>query len=106
MKLHFLFVLLLPFSATAQIIKDNTKGIDPDKMTIDKNIFRVLLSLATDTKAGVMVSYEREIKKPFTFFLKAGPVFKKEPLGTDVYGNAEDKYFFSAMAAGEITLLL
>jgi hypothetical protein len=101
MRLLFLF-LLLPFFAKSQIIKDNSKEIDPNKMEINKNIFRLLLSVSTDTKFSVTGNYEREIKKPFTLFFKAGPAFNREYIDTDAFGTEEYKWLFNAIASGEL----
>jgi len=98
----FLLVLLFPFLAIAQVVKDNSAGIDPDKMKIDKNIFRVLLSLSTDTKFSITGSYEREIKRPLTVFFKAGPAIDRASQGTDVNGTEQYRYIFNAIASGEL----
>lgn len=98
--LHLLF--LLPFFATAQIIKDNSKVIDPNKMEIDKNIFRLLLSASTDTKFSVTASYEREIKRPLTIFLKGGPAFNREYVMIDAFGTEQYKWLFNVIASGEL----
>jgi hypothetical protein len=97
-----LFLLLLPFFAKSQIIKDNTKEIDPYKMEINKNIFRVLLSASTDTKFSITGNYEREIKKPLTLFFKAGPAYSREYVKTDAFGIKQYKWIFNAIASGEL----
>lgn len=97
-----LFLLLLPFFAKSQIIKDNTKEIDPNKMAINKNIFRVLLSASTDTKFSITGNYEREIKKPLTLFFKAGPAYSREYVNTDAFGIKQYKWIFNAIASGEL----
>jgi hypothetical protein len=102
MKHLLIFLTLLPLFAKSQIIKDNSKEIDPYKMEIQKNIFRVLLSASTDTKFSVTGNYEREIKKPFTVFLKAGPAYNMEQLGTDAFGNTQNKWTFNVFATGEL----
>ena len=102
MRQLFLFLFLLPFFAKSQIIKDNTKEIDPNKMEINKNIFRVLLSASTDTKFSMTGNYEREIKKPFTLFFKAGPAFNREYVNTDAFGTNQYKWLFNAIASGEL----
>ena len=102
MRRIFLLVLLLPFFATAQIIKDNSKEPDPDKMEISKNIFRVLLSASTDTKFSITANYERELKRPFTLFFKAGPAYDREYVNTDAFGTKQYKWLFNAIASGEL----
>ena len=97
-----LFLLLLPFFAKSQIIKDNTKEIDPNKMAINKNIFRVLLSASTDTKFSITGNYEREIKKPLTLFFKAGPAYSREYVNTEAFGIKQYKWIFNAIASGEL----
>jgi len=102
MKHFFLFLLLLPFFVKSQIIKDNTKEIDPHKIEINKNIFRVLLSASTDTKFSITGNYEREIKKPLTIFIKAGPAYSREYVNTDAFGTKQYTWIFNAIASGEL----
>ena len=102
MKKLFLFSLLLPFFAKSQFIKDNSKVIDPSKMEINKNIFRVLLSASTDTKFSITGNYEREIKRPLTLFFKAGPAYNREYINTDAFGIKQYKWIFNAFASGEL----
>jgi hypothetical protein len=102
MRRIFLLLAILPFFATAQIIKDNSKEVDPNKMDITKNIFRMLLSLSTDTKFSLTANYEREIKKPFTLYFKAGPAINREDVGPDAFGEEQYKWFFNAIASGEV----
>lgn len=102
MRLLFLFLGSLPLFAQSQIIKDNTKEIDPYKMEISKNIFRVLLSASTDTKFSITGNYEREIKKPLTLFFKAGPAYSSEYVNTDAFGTEQYKWIFNVMASGEL----
>jgi hypothetical protein len=102
MRQLFLFFLLLPFPAKSQIIKDNSKGIDPDKMEISKNIFRVLLSASTDTKFSITGNYEREIKRPLTIFIKAGPAYSRAYVNTDAFGTKQYTWIFNAFASGEL----
>jgi len=96
------FLFLLPFFAKSQIIKDNSTETDPNKMEINKDIFRVLLSASTDTKFSITGSYEREIKRPLTLFFKAGPAFNREYVTTDAFGKKQYKWFFNAIASGEL----
>jgi hypothetical protein len=102
MKQLLLSFLLLPLFTTAQLFKDNDKEIDPDKMEISKNIFRILLSLSTDTKFSTTASYERRILKPITVFMKAGPACNKQYIGTDAFGTEQYKWVFNAIASGEL----
>jgi hypothetical protein len=102
MKQLFLLFALLPFFATSQIIKDNNTEIDTYKMEINKNIFRVLLSASTDTKYAIIGNYEREINKPFTFFLKAGPTYSGDYLNTDTIGTTTYHWFLNAFASFEL----
>lgn len=101
MRKIFLFSLLFPFLAKSQMIKDNTTEIDPLKMEISKNIFRVLLSASTDTKFSITGNYEREIIKPLTLFFKAGPAYSREYVNTDAFGTKQYKWIFNAIASGE-----
>ncbi|MEP6749770.1 MAG: hypothetical protein ABJB86_18675 [Bacteroidota bacterium] len=102
MRLVLLQLFLLPFFATAQIIKDNSKDTDPNKMEIDKNIFRMLLSASTDTKFSFTASYERQIIRPLTIFLKGGPAFNREYVTIDAFGTEQYKWLFNVTASGEL----
>ena len=102
MKYFILLFFLLPFFAQSQIIKDNSKEIDHNKMKISKNIFRVLLSASTDTKFSITGNYEREIIKPFTLFVNAGPAYSREYVNKDAFGVKQYKWVFNAIASGEL----
>lgn len=102
MKSLFFLLLLLPILAVSQVGRKVEKEIDPNKMEIDKNIFRILLSLSSDTKLALNGSYEREIIKPLTLVFKAGPAFNREDLFTGTYGNEDYKWLVKLIGSGEL----
>lgn len=102
MKTIFLFLIAIPFFSKSQIIKDNTKREDPNKFIINKNILRILLSTATVTKFSFTANYEREIIRPFSIFVKAGPAYDRQYLKTDANGNQQYKWIFNALISGEL----
>jgi len=100
MKHIFFLITLLPFIASSQVGKE--KETDPNKMEINKNIFRVIISLASDTKLALNGNYEREIIKPFSIVFKAGPAFSREDLFTGTYGNEDYKWLMNLIVSGEL----
>ena len=102
MRQLFLLLLLLPFFSTSQIIKNHSKEVDPNKMEINKNIFRVLLSASTDTKFSITGNYEREIKRPLTLFIKAGPALNREYITTDAFRIEQYKWLVNFIGSGEL----
>gem|GEM_PF-6215326 len=101
MKYLILLVLLFPLLAISQTSIDRSDELEPGKTEINKNIFRVLMSLSTDTRFSVTGSYEREIMKPFSLVLKAGPAFSKEYITTDPFGTEKHRWLLSLAASGE-----
>ncbi len=101
MKILFIIFLLFPLCGKSQLIKVNDKVLDPYKMEINKDNPKILLSLATDTKFSILGCYEREIFKPFTIFLKAGPAFDKIYVYTDINRVRQYKWIMNTIASGE-----
>jgi hypothetical protein len=85
--------------ALAQQTTSHNKDIHA--MDISRNIFRVVInySVPDDEGSGLILNYEHEIKRPFTFILKAGPTVHVG--GSDAFGN-DDKFTFNLLAAGEL----
>jgi hypothetical protein len=102
MKKMFLMMMLLPLCAAAQIMPVSTKNADPHKDEINKDIVRVLLSLATDTRLAVTAGYEREIARPLTVVLKAGPGIDRQYDSIDVYGEKQYSWVINAVASAEL----
>lgn len=100
MKSLFLFFLLLPKIAVCQTA--SSKYADTFKEEIDKNIFRVMLTLALDESLDIKACYEREICKPLSFVIKAGPSFSREYISTDAWGNEQYQWAVKAVASGEL----
>ena len=100
-RLLFLF-FLFPLFATSQIIKLNENETEPDKSSIKENIFRVIFSVATDTKFSITGNYEREIFKPFTLFLKAGPAINRQLDSTDAFGDDQYKWILNVIGSAEV----
>jgi hypothetical protein len=100
MKYIFFLISILPFISSSQRGKE--KETDPDKTEINKNIFRVIISLASDTKLAINGNYEREILKPFTIVFKAGPAFSREDLFTRTYRNEDYKWLMNLIGSGEL----
>jgi hypothetical protein len=71
MKFHFLLLLLISQRAICQFIPPGEQ--DLHKMEINKNIFRVLMTTLIDESFAFTGCYEREIFKPFTIVVNAGP---------------------------------
>lgn len=75
------------------------------KMEMDKNIFRALLTLHSDNETGlaVLANYERELKKPFTLSLKAGPYISREEIvDEDSWENKLYRFAANTFASGEL----
>jgi hypothetical protein len=102
MKNILLLILLLPLCAVSQFMPANASKADPHKDEINKDIVRLLLSLATDTKLTFTASYEREIAKPLTLVLKAGPGIDRQYDSIDVYGEKQYSWVINAMASAEL----
>lgn len=102
MKQFLLLFYLIPVLVNAQLTIHEKKEADPYKMEISKDIFRVNLSLATDAKFSPHAAYERELFRPFTLLLKAGPAFDRDYLFTDIWGNEQYKWFLNFAASGEL----
>lgn len=102
MKHLFFLVLFLPILAASQVGKKNDNETDPNNMEINKNIFRIIMSLSSDTKLALNGSYEREIIKPLSIVFKAGPAFSREDLFTGTYGNEDYKWLMNLIASGEL----
>lgn len=69
---------------------------------IEKNIFRATLTLIAPDDEGwpLLFSYEREIRKPFTVVLGAGPSFRgtsneQGELSIHGYASVELRYYFN-----------
>lgn len=104
MRRLIIFFLLFPCFTNGQIIKDKTEGIDPNKMMISKNIFRILLSASSDTKFSIAGNYEREIIKPITFVAKVGPAYDRQFTYRDIAGNDQYKWLFNFSASAELRI--
>lgn len=102
MKNILLVILLLPLCGVSQFMPANTNKADPHKEEINRDIVRLLLSLATDTKLTFTASYEREIAKPLTLVLKAGPGIDRQYDSIDVYGEKQYSWAINAMASAEL----
>ena len=73
-------------------------------MDIEKNIFRASFTLIAPDDEGLpfLFSYEREIRKPFTLVISAGPSFRGLGAGSSGYvihgfASAELRYYFNLM---------
>ena len=93
MKFYFFFLLFCFQRAISQGITPGNE--DPYKMEIQKNIFRGTLALMF-TELRAMVSYEREIFKPFTLVLKTGPSLRTDN------SSPENEIELAATASGEL----
>lgn len=100
MRYYFLFLLLITQLAFCQV--NSPKDAYYNKWEIDKDIFRIMMTLSTDASLSFTGFYEREIKRPFTVVLKAGPAITREYLSTDVWGDDEYRWTLNAIAAGEL----
>lgn len=96
-------MLFISVSTVAQSTHSDIHAMD-----IDKNISRLFITVPIpDEEAGrLLYSYERELKKPFTLVLKAGPSLSINGLGfTDdpyrytiqLYASVEFRYFFTLL---------
>jgi hypothetical protein len=101
LKNFIILLLLTPLCSTAQVIPGAMEA-DPAQSAINKDVARVLLSLATDTKASFTINYERAIVKPITLFLKAGPGVDRQFDSTDIYGQKQYSWVINAMASAEL----
>lgn len=99
MKCLVLFFLLIPQMSFCQ---NNLLEDEDYKVEIEKDIFRVLMALKTDPGLSITACYEREIKRPFTFFLQAGPFFSREYLFTDAFGDEQYVWYARAQASAEV----
>ncbi len=95
-------LLLLPIFAAAQYPALPVKETDPHKDEINKDIGRVILSLCTDTKITLTGSYEREIARPLTLVLKAGPGIDRQYDSLDAYGEKQYSWVINAVATAEL----
>jgi hypothetical protein len=102
MKNMLLLMLLLPIYAISQNLPVNAKDTDQHKDEINKDIARLLISLSTDTKLTFTASYEREIARPLTLVLKAGPGIDRQYDSIDVYGQKQYSWVINAMASAEL----
>jgi hypothetical protein len=102
MKNMLLLVLLLPMHAVSQYLPVSVKETDPHKDEINKDIARFLISLSTDTKITFAASYEREIARPLTLVLKAGPGIDRQYDSVDAYGQKQYSWVINAMASAEL----
>ena len=71
---------------------------------IEKNVFRVTFTLIVPDNEGwpLVFSYEREIRKPFTIVLGAGPSFnatlnEQGEMAVHGYASVELRYYFNLM---------
>lgn len=98
MKSFIVFILL--GSVTSSCAQEK----DMFSMDIEKNIFRASATFIVPDDEGwrLSFSYEREIRKPFTFLVAAGPSFSSrsaETVELAIYGYmcAEFRYYFNLM---------
>lgn len=82
-------------------VKSSTYA-DTYKDEIDKNIFRVMMTLALDESLAIKACYEHEIYKPLSFLLKAGPSFSRKSISNDAFGNEQYAWSLRAVASDEI----
>ena len=101
MKFLLSLVFSVPILASSQMTQGIPGETDSSIREINKNIFRAIMGLSTDTKFSVQGGYEREIIKPFTLVFKAGPAFDKEYTMTDAFGTRQYKWSMSFAASGE-----
>jgi hypothetical protein len=102
MRNILLVILLLPVYAVSQMMPLPSKETDPHKDEINRDIARVLLSLSTDTKITFAASYERDIARPLTLLLKAGPGIDRRYDSMDTYGQKQYSWVINAMASAEL----
>ena len=74
---------------------------------MQKNIFRCIITFPffpLDESTSITATYEREIKRPFTFVLQAGPSFSIHKFGTsnnpyqssiNAFASGEFRYYFN-----------
>lgn len=100
------FLFIIAYNAKAQY--HPPKETDRYAMDIEKNIFRLILTglVPNDIGLPLTFSYEREIRKPFTTVLKAGPYFSRKAAEYDYeadgysmngYASAELRYYINLM---------
>lgn len=94
MRFLFLFLFLIPRAAICQV--EPFKDKDYYKKEIEKNIMRGTITFLLQKEMRLLFCYEREIKKPFTVVLKAGP----SVLASDV--SSDNEIELAAMASGEL----
>jgi hypothetical protein len=102
MKNILLAVLLFPLCALSQVMPVIVKETDPHKDEINKDITRLLISLSTDTKLTFTASYEREVARPLTLVLKAGPGIDRQYDSIDAYGQKQYNWVINAVASAEL----
>ena len=99
--LSFSILMFISSVAIGQAI--HSRETDMFSSDIEKNIFRLTL-MAYDDGWPLTFSYEREIKKPFTVVLKAGPSFTVREFGPiddpyqyciNVFASAEFRYYYN-----------
>ena len=99
-KLQFFISLILLASVTCSY----AQGKDMFSKDIEKNIFRASFTCIIPDNEGwpLTFSYEREILKPFTIVIGAGPSFRatsneKGELAIHGFASVEFRYYFNLM---------
>ena len=97
-----IFVLQISHTAVCQ-----NKQTDSSCTEMQKNIFRCIITFPffpLDESTSITATYEREIKRPFTFVLQTGPSFSIHKFGTsnnpyqssiNAFASGEFRYYFN-----------
>jgi hypothetical protein len=102
--LQLIVALLITVAAAGQ----NAGTKDEHALDIDKDIFRLMVTVPIpDEEAGrLLISWERELKKPFSLVVKAGPSMDLQGLGFSdnpvrydfqLYASVELRFFFTLL---------
>ncbi|MGE5106289.1 MAG: hypothetical protein ACM3H8_02000 [Sphingobacteriales bacterium] len=100
MRIILLCLFFVPIFSIAQFDRASTG--DPHKSEINKDIFRANATLSIDSRLSITANYEHEIKRPFTFVLKAGPSFSRDYITTDAFGEEQYRFTMNVVASGEL----
>ena len=95
--MRFILLLLFVLFNRLALCQDTVfKDEEYYSKLIDKNIGRGTLTLQPGFELTASLCYERELRRPFTFVLKAGPAVFTNP------GSGDGVLEFSLIASGEL----
>src|SRR6476646_2555702 len=100
MRFYFLFFLFTCQTAIAQGYTPPDE--DPFRSDIEKNIIRGTITFQGPIEFVFGICFEHELRKPFTFVVKAGPsVFNRgsenEPIEFAAKASGELRYYFNLL---------